>query len=96
MTTTHRALRWCNLGDKTVESTCIEERKDVAISFAIPHKQNAQGLYTLIVKVFKGKTNISTYQIPSLTFSQAKAYPNKNMDEIMGGAREAAGPITTQ
>lgn len=83
----HRQLKWCNLGDRTVESMCLPDQKDVAITFEIYHKWPAR----LLIRAFQMHQCVFSREISHgiFTFSQAKLYPNEHMNEIMDEVRRS-------
>lgn len=88
----NRGWHWTNLGNKTVESTCLEERKDVAITFAIPHRRDEKDLHQLEIKIFKNEKCVDWLTITGLTYSEAKAWVLNNIELIMENARTFTEP----
>ena len=86
----HRQLKWCNVGDRTVESTCIPDRMDVAILFEIRHNEPRYIWITAfqwLADLKQNKKIYTNFGRGCLTFSKAKAYPNEHMNEIMDEVR---------
>lgn len=80
-------IRWCNLGNRTVDSahysTKTEEQRNTVITFTIPHTHDQNGNFLLIIKYYKNSCLLKTDILGDMLYTQAKAYVIDNLPAVM-------------